>query len=94
MRLIEIVDSDRKDKRYKAIFEDNKRVFSVHFGSSNHENYTMHKDKKRRENYRQRHKGDRLNDPTSPGSLSWFVLWGDNENIEENIKKYKKLFNL
>jgi hypothetical protein len=29
----------------------------------------------RRKAYRDRHRGDNLNDPLSPGSMSWRLLW-------------------
>ncbi len=44
--------SDRKDKKYYIITLTGNRVY---FGASGYEDYTTHKDIKRREAYRQRH---------------------------------------
>jgi len=29
-----------------------------------------------------------------PGYLSWYLLWGDSTSLQQNIKDYKKKFNL
>ncbi len=47
----------------------------VHFGNRFYSDYLHHKDKKRRMNYRARHAGDYINDPTYPGFWSYRVLW-------------------
>ena len=68
----------------------------VHFGSSEHEDYTIHKDKERRNRYWSRHAKDLFNhnsrgsdgfrlsdarvDVRTPGYLSFFVLWGKSTN--------------
>jgi len=94
MKLIKIHKSTNKNKRYDAIFEINSKLKKISFGSSNHENYTMHKDKGRRTSYRQRHVHDKINDPTTPGALSWHILWGDSVNLTTNLKKFKRKFNI
>lgn len=52
------------------------RVKKVSFGDSRYEDYTIHKDKVRRDHYRTRHAGDKLDDPTRAGFWSWYALWG------------------
>jgi hypothetical protein len=66
----------------------------VSFGSAIYSDYIHHKDKQRRENYRSRHRNDNINDPLSPGSLSWYLLWGDSTSLKENIKQYRNKFNI
>lgn len=51
------------------------KLVKVDFGSSSHDNFTMHKDPERKRLYRLRHKNDKINDPYSPGYWSWWVLW-------------------
>jgi len=94
MRLLEITDSNNPKKRYTAIFElDNGKLKRVNFGDPNMESYVMHGDKDRRDNYRRRHLADlRTGDPTRPGYISMFVLWGASRNINKNIDTYRKLF--
>lgn len=92
-KLLKVKKSKNKNKRYDAFYHigDNK-VRKTSFGSSKYQNYTIHKDKKRRDNYRKRHKNDNIHDPTSPGALSWYLLWGDSTSLRENIKNYESNF--
>jgi len=99
-KLIKIIKSDRPLKKWTAIFKlDNGKETKVHFGYNNpndkNNDYTLHKDKERRELYRKRHEKDlKTNDPTRAGYLSYYILWGDSTNIKTNIENYKKKFNL
>lgn len=94
MRLKAITPSSNPLKKYDAIFLVDGREKRVPFGSSAHEDYTLHKDKKRRELYRVRHKKDHIDDPMTPGALSWWVLWGESTSLAQNIKAFKKRFHL
>lgn len=96
MKLLDIDISNRRDKKFKAIFEmDNGRKKVVHFGAKGMDDYTITKDKEQRERYRMRHKKDlKTGDPTKPGYLSYFILWGDSTDIIKNILKYKDYFSL
>lgn len=49
--MIVLTNSDRKGKRYMVIVDGKK----IHFSSSEHENYTMHKDNERKQRYIKRH---------------------------------------
>ena len=84
-----------KGKRYKATFYDGdgKKIKTTQFGSSSHENYTIHGDKKRRELYRKRHANDKTNDPMTAGALSWWILWGK-PTLEASIKDYGRRFKM
>ncbi len=91
-----ISNSNRKDKKYKAVFtyKDGKTK-TTHFGAKGMSDYTIHKDKERRSRYRARHKKDlKTNDYTRAGYLSRYILWGDKTNFKEAVKDYKKKFNL
>jgi hypothetical protein len=94
MKLLEIVKSKNKNKRYTAIFLVNGKYKKISFGSSNHLNYLMHKDKERRRLYRARHQHDNINNPLSAGALAWYILWGNSTSLNENIKSFKNKFNL
>tara|TARA_R110001599_G_scaffold47031_3_gene137007 strand:+ start:1100 stop:1411 length:312 start_codon:yes stop_codon:yes gene_type:complete len=103
MKLEKVIKSDRKEKKLMAIFcmcegasccKDNKKK-KVHFGQATAGDYTITKDKEQRERYRTRHKKDlETKDPTRAGYLSRFLLWGDSTSLKQNIKDYKKKFNL
>jgi predicted transcriptional regulator len=68
---------------------------TVRFGQKGYEDFTQHRDTKRRENYRSRHRRDHINDPYKAGYWSWHVLWGDtykiNDAFKKAVRKAKKL---
>ena len=95
MKLLEVKDSTKADKKLMAIFEsDTGRKKTTHFGASGMDDYTITKDKAQRDRYRTRHKKDLdTGDPTKAGFLSWYILW-NKPTIKASIADYKKQFNL
>jgi len=83
------------NKRFKIIFYDRemKKVKTTQFGDKRYDNFTIHKDKKRRDLYRKRHHKDKIDEPMSAGSLSWWVLWNE-PTLEASIKEYKRKFGM
>jgi hypothetical protein len=88
---MEIVESDRKDKRLKAIFTNGK---NIHFGLKNGSTYIDHRDKNKRDAYIKRHQVNEEWTKINPGSLSRYVLWGPYTDINKNIKYYKNKFKI
>lgn len=95
---MEIQKSEKKDKRFKAIFEDGK---VVHFGQKGGSTYIDHKDKKIRENYLKRHEKNPLEKKflqnkkkyyKSPSILSAEILWGKKDNLQDSIKDFKNKY--
>ena len=95
MKLISVKPSDSKTKKYTATFMINGKEKKVSFGAKGYDDYTIKKDKEQRSRYRKRHAKDlKTGDPTRAGYLSYYLLWGDSTSLKENIKDYKKRFNL
>ena len=102
MKLIKVVKSDKPLKKWTAFFKkDNGKEKKTHFGYYNikdlKNDYTLHKDKERRERYRNRTRNQIKNPnttPLSPSYLSFYLLWGDSTSLNKNIQDYKKKFNL
>lgn len=94
-RSLRLVKSRKPSKKWTAIFRltDGSRR-EVHFGARAYEDYTQHRDADRRARYRARHRRDKLNDPMSPGALSYFILWGDSTNRDENLEAFRRKFGL
>jgi hypothetical protein len=87
---MKIIASPLKTKKWRAIFSDGTHT---DFGDPMYEDYTQHKDEKRRELYKQRHKKDlETKDPRRAGLLSYNILWGSSTSLEQNIREYKKRF--
>lgn len=94
VKLIKIVPSAKADKKYDAHFlTDKGRTKVVSFGAKGMDDFTKTRDEDQRARYRTRHRGDNLTDPTSAGSLSWFVLWSA-PTVRGGIANYKARFNL
>ena len=73
-KYFELNVSTRKDKKYmiKGDFTNDKWV---HFGSLNYEDYTHHKNLKRRNLFRQRNKKWLEYPKYSPAWFSYYLLW-------------------
>jgi len=97
---IEIKNSQAKNKRFVAVFTDEKgKTKKVNFGLKNPKigTYIDHGDKVLRKNYIARHEATEkkfYSDPMRPATLSRFILWGDSTSLKQNIDNYKKKFNL
>ena len=91
---MKVEKSNRKNKRYVAIFNDGNRI---HFGFKGGSTYLDHKDKTKRKNYIARHEvleKKFYNDPKRPATLSRFLLWSEATNLKDAIKDYENKFNV
>ena len=93
-RLVQIKEAPPNSKhKWVAHFTD--PVKTTPFGARGFQDYTQHKDEERRRLYRTRHAKDlATRDPSRAGFLSYYLLWGDSTDIKENLRRYKKQFNI
>jgi len=99
MKLERVVKSDAKGKKYSAIFckdssckdSDKKKV---HFGAKGYLDYTIGATDSQRKSYLARHASGKTSKPDTPNALSYYILWGDSTSLQQNIKNYKKKYNL
>jgi len=69
------------------------RLKTTLFGARGYEDYTMHKDRARRDRYRSRHQKDlQTQDPTRAGFLSFYLLWGESTSLARNVRAYRRQF--
>jgi len=95
MKLISVKPSTKSDKKYDATFEIDDHTKTTRFGQRNAPDYTKTHDKEQRARYIKRHsKNENWSDPTSAGSLSRHLLWGESTSMMENLRRYKNRFNL
>ncbi len=91
VKLIKIVKSPNKDKKYRAYFDNGKYT---DFGAAGYSDFTKHGDVMRRDRYDLRHKKrENWNDPFSAGALAKYILW-NKPTLEASIADYKKRFNM
>ena len=95
-KLYTVYKSELASKKYDVyIMNTTGRVKKVPFGAKGYSDFTIHKDKDRRERYRSRHANDKLDDPTKSGFWSWYALWGNSSNLniafKDSVKRAKAL---
>ena len=65
--------SDRPDKKYFIITNDNKKIY---FGQASASDFTLHKDEARKQRYINRHKkNENWNNKDTAGFWSRWLLW-------------------
>ena len=96
MELKKVVPARDGVHKYKAVFEkDDGRTKTTAFGAAGMNDYTRTGDVEARERYLQRHRArENWNDPTSAGSLSKHLLWGESTSMVRNLAAFRKKFGL
>ena len=91
LKLIKIVKSPNKKKKYRAYFNNGKHT---DFGAVGYSDYIHHKDDERKGRYILRHmKNENWKDPTKAGTLSLYILW-NKKTLKASIADYKRKFKL
>ena len=86
---IEISPSARQDKKFQAVIDNRK---TIHFGSKGASDFTLNKDKARKERYEGRHrKREDWTDPKTAGFYAKNILWNKN-TIQASIKDTNQRF--
>lgn len=83
----DMYESKRKDKKF-AITNG---IKTIHFGAAGYDDYTMHKNKDRKENYLRRHRKEDWNDPRSAGFWATNLLWNKPSlrgSISDTMRRY------
>ena len=96
LKLMSIKKANDGKKKYVATFKhlDTGRITQVKFGAVGYTDYTLSKDKERRDRYLERHKAnENWNKPDTPGALSRWILWNQ-PTLKESISDFKTRFHL
>ena len=92
--LIDLRKSKKKKKKYEIILKIDGKKRSIHFGSNVSKTFVEGASIQKRNNYLKRHSVNEDWNYINPGSLSAGILWGDSDDIQENLKCYMKEFNI
>jgi hypothetical protein len=95
LKLVKIVKSPIKTKKYRAYFNDDSHT---DFGAKGYENYggvgkERHLNEKRKKSYIKRHRKEDWTKPKKAGTLSRYVLW-NKKSFRESVNDYKRKFKL
>ena len=83
--------SDKPDKKYYIITNDNKKVY---FGQASASDFTLHKNEARKNLYINRHKkNENWNNKDTAGFWSRWLLW-EKPTINESYEYIRKKFNI
>jgi len=76
-----------------AVFMDDDKKKTIHFGLKGSTTYLDTGDKKLRDAYRARHRAVyNKAKPMSASRLSFEIIWGDSTSLATNIKNYKNKY--
>ena len=91
MKLLSIQPTSIGDKaKFEAKFLDNGKIKTVKFGVKGSYSYVDGAPIQVRDAYRARHYKERTGPVDSKGMLSYWVTWGDSQDVNKNIADYKK----
>lgn len=94
IKLISIKKSIKPTKKYTAEFTVGGKHKLIHFGADGYTDYTLGATDAQRDAYRARHRMDRIDEPMTAGSLSYYLLWGISRSLNKNISLFKKQFKI
>ena len=76
--LLDVVKSNRKSKRFMAVFSNGMKI---HFGLDGSSTFIDHHNILKRFNYLKRHEvTEKYDDPYTPATISAYLTWGNNKN--------------
>jgi hypothetical protein len=85
-----LTESNRKNKKYMVTSPDGK---VIHFGGAGYDDYTTHKDEKRKARYLSRTASQPQDDIRSAAFWASWVLW-NKETIKDSIKDIEDRYNI
>jgi len=94
MKVVKLSKANDNKHKYVVTIKDGDKERNIKFGAYGMEDYTIHKDDKRKELYINRHqKNENWNDPLTAGFWSRWLLW-NKPTLKSSMAHIKKKFNL
>ena len=92
---VELYKSDRQGKKYKIVLVyDDGKTKTIHIGQAGADDFTTHKDEKRKKAYIDRHKKrENWTDITTAGFWSRWLTW-NKPSLSASIKDIETRFNV
>jgi hypothetical protein len=88
----ELSKSNAKNKKYKVVIKDGDTKKTINFGQAKADDFTTHKDPKRKANYIARHASrEDWSDPFTAGFFARWILW-NKPTIEASVRDLRKRF--
>ncbi|XWV26864.1 Tlr 6Fp protein [Tupanvirus soda lake] len=85
-----IYPSNRRDKKF-FVYDGRRKIY---FGAKGYEDYTIHKDIRRKQRYNSRHRvRENWRDPKTAGFWSKWILW-NKPSLQQSVVDTKKRFGI
>jgi hypothetical protein len=100
IEIVELINSTRKDKRFKITLNEDGKITTYNFGLKSGTTFIDHGDEAKKKAYLARHMGNKTekklisNLIPSPALFSAKLLWGQTTDIISNLIGLQKEFNL
>jgi len=93
MKLLDVRPTpDGDPKKFVATFSDKGKTYDVKFGVKGSFSYVDGAPLSVRDAYRRRHERFLGREPDTPAILSYWITWGDSQDVKKNIASYKRRF--
>lgn len=93
MKLLKVVKSDVKGKKWTAVFEKDGKEYVRHFGATGYNDFTLSATEQQKINYKNRHRSGANAPADTPNALSYHILWNTKSRLK-NIELFKKKYNV
>lgn len=80
-----VTNSSKSDKKFDAFVVHGDKMKIISFGARGYEDYTIHRDKKRRKLYDNRHSNEDWDNPFTAGFWAKNLLW-NKPTLKESAK--------
>lgn len=90
---VSLAESTRKGKKYMATLKQGDKLHKIHFGQKGAEDFTIHKDERRKAAYISRHRRENWDNILTPATWSRWLLW-EHPDFEEALEGIKRRFEL
>lgn len=95
IKLVSVKPAEDGKHKFIATFDVDGKSRNVGFGVKGSFSYVDGADISVRNAYRARHSTEGVNpNPMAKGPLSYWITWGDSQNLLKNIAEYKKRYNV
>lgn len=94
--MISLLKSTDDKKKWMVVIKSKNGNKTIHFGAAGYDDFTIHKDVKRKNNYINRHKTNEdwsKKGILTPGFWSRWILWNKN-SIQKSVRDVNRKFNL
>ena len=93
MKLIKIVKSNAKNKKFTATFEKDGKEKVVQFGDNRYKDFSIGATEEQRKSYRSRHASGASAPADTANALSFHILWNTRSRAK-NIEIFKRKYNV